>query len=275
VCACHRAAQFTAPPPHAARAASATAMQAGAPLLLEDTRPADRSRVVPTTSIGFFEKVFGKGGSNLTKPGAIGSVNVAGLITDGAAGGSGSFGAAGAKFPSFFDTGVSNALLTNGADTEAAAREAVLAEATAAEAAKAEEGDDGRDYDPTVGRTRGLGKVFLEFDNADAAKAAMSELAGRAFNRHILVTSFAAVEAYDAGEVCDFGACHVLPDPLPQPVAPPTPVNAVADEEVAVAAHAEPGAPEAFADALMEIAATAAGKNGDMGIAGAAATMSE
>jgi hypothetical protein len=198
-------------------------MQAGAPLLLEDTRPADRSRAVPATSIGFFEKVFGKGGANLTKPGAIGSVNIAGLITDGMAGGTGTFGAAGAKFSSFFDTGVSNALLTNGPGTEAAAREAVLAEAAAAEAAKVEEGDDGRDYDPLAGRTRGLGKVFLEFDTAEAARVAMSELAGRAFNRHIIVTSFAAVEAYNAGEVCDFAACHVLPDPLPQPEPEPEP----------------------------------------------------
>ena len=63
-------------------------------------------------------------------------------------------------------------------------------------------------YDPLAGRTKGLGKIFLEFTTAAAAVAAQRELSGRAFNGRILVTTFADEDAYRAGEVCDFEACR-------------------------------------------------------------------
>jgi hypothetical protein len=50
-------------------------------------------------------------------------------------------------------------------------------------------------------RTRGLGKVYLEFDSVVAATAAQRELAGRFFNGHILVTSFADERKFIRGDV--------------------------------------------------------------------------
>lgn len=147
-------------------------------------------------------------------PGGIGSINVAGLLTNGpgGAGGSGGFGAAGASFSSFYAGTAANADGTAGeGDGAAGAGASGGAEGGAGAAPGAtgsgEEGDDGSNYDPLAGRTRGLGCVFLEFASVDGAVAAQKELSGRAFNGRILVTSFAPEGKYAAGEVCDFAAC--------------------------------------------------------------------
>jgi len=151
-------------------------------------------------------QVLGKGGANMGTPGGIGSVNVAGLLTNGPGGSGSGFGAAGASFSSFYAGTASNADGTP-ADGDGAAGGASGPEGGAGAAPTGEEGDDGANYDPLAGRTRGLGCVFLEFASVEGAVASQKELSGRAFNGRILVTSFAHEGKYAAGEVCDFAAC--------------------------------------------------------------------
>jgi hypothetical protein len=69
-------------------------------------------------------------------------------------------------------------------------------------------------FDPLAGRTRGLGKVFLEFSTVAGAVAAQRELSGRAFAGRVLVTAFVDEEAYRGGAACDFAACRGPPPVL-------------------------------------------------------------
>jgi hypothetical protein len=141
-------------------------------------------------------QALGKGGSNMGTAGGIGSVSIAGLLTNDAP----SFGAAAATYSSFYADSASNR------DVEGAGAPTSTA-LTVAGGSGEEEGDDGADYDPLAGRTKGLGRVFVEFDTPEAALACQTELSGRAFSGRILCTSFVDESAYDKGQACDFNAC--------------------------------------------------------------------
>jgi hypothetical protein len=183
----------------------------GAALQLEDARPADKSAVMPRTASDFFHKVL-KAGAEKGSAGAlgIGAVNVSGLLTNAAGGPGGSAstasGAGGSSYSSFYAE-------TAGNEGGAAAASTALivpseaGTAAAVAAAVAAEGDTGEGYDPLEGRTKGLGKVFLEFNSLQGALAAQQELSGRAFNGRILITAFAPEGPYSRGELVDWATC--------------------------------------------------------------------
>lgn len=100
---------------------------------------------------------------------------------------------------SFYSTGPSTAIVAT--DGGAGGVQQPVDDEAAAAAA------DDEKYDPFAGRTAGLGKVFLEFDTPHAAVAVQRELSGRAFSGRILATTFADVDRYRAGELCDFAMC--------------------------------------------------------------------
>lgn len=147
-------------------------------------------------------QVLGKGGVHMGAPGGIGSVNVAGLLTDG----SKTFGAAGASYSSFYSDTAKNVGGVGVGVGEESGETDVIAVSGDGQTGE-EEADTGEGYDPLAGRTRGLGKVFVEFESSEAAVEAQKELSGRAFNGRILVTSFVEEGAWRSGAACDFTAC--------------------------------------------------------------------
>ena len=62
--------------------------------------------------------------------------------------------------------------------------------------------------DPLAGRTRGLGRIFLEFSTTEAAVAAQGWLSGRACAGRVVATTFVDEEAYRTGRACEFAACR-------------------------------------------------------------------
>lgn len=70
-------------------------------------------------------------------------------------------------------------------------------------------------FKDTSGRTKGLGRIFLEFQDATAATAAQKELSGRFFNGRILVATFADERKFMRGDLCDLGqpGCDVVAGP--------------------------------------------------------------
>jgi hypothetical protein len=59
-------------------------------------------------------------------------------------------------------------------------------------------------------RTRGLGKVFLEFEAVEGATAAQRELSGRFFNGRIVLSTFADEASFWGGQLVDLKAGIVL-----------------------------------------------------------------
>lgn len=170
----------------------------GAVGLLEDGRAADASSRIPSTSKAFFEKLLIKEGGGGIALGNLVS-GVVGMLTNGPAAPAPAPVYASEADASFYSTGPaggSSAIITTDGSG------ALPADEEAAAAAADEER-----YDPFAGRTAGLGKVFLEFDTPHAAVAVQRELSGRAFNGRILATTFADVDRYRAGELCDFAMC--------------------------------------------------------------------
>lgn len=95
------------------------------------------------------------------------------------------------------------------------------------------------------GRTRGLGKLFLEFHSVDAAISAQKELAGRFYEGRILVATFAHPAKWSAGDLCALGppGAFVMtksnaPE-APQAAAPAQPAEAQPPEPSAHAAAVE------------------------------------
>ncbi len=217
---------------------------AGAPqpaaLALEDARPADRTKVMPTTATGFFMKVLRSGTADGTGALGVGNVPILGLLTNTAAaselvhrgaaaaaatggaanlqlalvseaakgGALGAVGGGGAAAAAFGAAGVTSysSFYAETASTALTVPSAPPAPAPAAAAADA--GDTGEGYDPAAGRTRGLGKLFLECTSAPAALALQQAFSGRAFSGRVLVTMFVDEAAFDRGEVVDWDACE-------------------------------------------------------------------
>lgn len=138
----------------------------------------DKSARIPTTASAFFERVL-KG--EAAGPSVVGLSRM-GLLTSGAGG------------PSGIDGDGGDSWREAGADRQAQAEREGAAEGDGA--ATGEAGAD-PNADAIAKRTKGLGKVYIEFESVDGAVAAQKELSGRAFAGRVLVTTFAKPSEMD------------------------------------------------------------------------------
>jgi hypothetical protein len=214
--------------------------------MIEDTRPPDRTNIMTRKASDFFMKVLKsgvEGGASSGGAMGIGSVPILGLLTNTPAA-QALLSTSGTSAPST-DGNTSNLqMVLSVAAQEASKAPKVSSTATTLTGTSSfydvgteipntvsststaltttttnnnsdnsinnsstDVGDVGDGYDPLAGRTKGLGRLFLQFTNAKSALVAQQVLSGRSFAGRIIATSFVDENSFISGNAVDFERC--------------------------------------------------------------------